>query len=60
LLHNLVTNAIEALEGQSDGTITIATRRASSGGAEIAEITVDDNGPRFPSRTDRPGVRPRT
>ena len=27
--------------------ITIATRRASRGGAEVAEITVDDNGPGF-------------
>ena len=58
LLHNLVTNAIEALEGHADGTITIATRRASArrrrgrgdhGGGQRA---------RLPSRTHRPGVRP--
>ena len=47
LLHNLVTNALEALEGHADGMITIATRRALRDGVEVAEITVDDNGPGF-------------
>jgi nitrogen fixation/metabolism regulation signal transduction histidine kinase len=47
LLHNLVTNGLEALEGHADGMITIATRRVLQGGTEMAEITVDDNGPGF-------------
>jgi len=47
LLLNLVTNAIEALEGQRDGVIQIATRRALRDGAAVAEITVEDNGPGF-------------
>jgi nitrogen fixation/metabolism regulation signal transduction histidine kinase len=47
LLHNLATNAIEALEGHADGVITIATRRALRDGFAVAEITVEDNGPGF-------------
>jgi nitrogen fixation/metabolism regulation signal transduction histidine kinase len=47
LLHNLLTNAVEALEGQSDGEIVVTTRLAACDGAEVAEIDVDDNGPGF-------------
>ena len=52
LLHNLLTNSVEALEGQPDGEITVATRRAipeEGEGAEVAEVVVEDNGPGFPS-----------
>ena len=48
LLNNLLTNAVEALEGQGAGsTIVVTTRRAMRGGAEVVEITVEDNGPGF-------------
>jgi nitrogen fixation/metabolism regulation signal transduction histidine kinase len=47
LLNNLLTNAVEALEGQADGSIAVTTRRATRGGGEVAEITVEDNGPGF-------------
>jgi nitrogen fixation/metabolism regulation signal transduction histidine kinase len=47
LLHNLLTNAVEALEGQGDGAITIATRLVARNDVEAAEVTVEDNGPGF-------------
>jgi nitrogen fixation/metabolism regulation signal transduction histidine kinase len=47
LLHNLITNAVEVLEGQPDGAITVATRLAVRNGEEVAEILVEDNGPGF-------------
>ena len=48
LLHNLLTNAVEALEGQPGGEIAVSTRLAQRGGGdETAELTVADNGPGF-------------
>ena len=47
LLHNLLTNAVEALEGQPGGAITVATRLAERNGEEVAEVCVEDNGPGF-------------
>jgi nitrogen fixation/metabolism regulation signal transduction histidine kinase len=47
LLHNLLTNAVEALEGQPDGAITVAARLADRNGEEVVEIAVEDNGPGF-------------
>jgi nitrogen fixation/metabolism regulation signal transduction histidine kinase len=47
LLHNLLTNAVEALEGQPGGAITVATRLGFRNGEEVAEIAVEDNGPGF-------------
>ncbi len=47
LLHNLLVNAVEALEGQPDGEIVVTTRPAQRGGDEVAEIEVEDNGPGF-------------
>ncbi len=47
ILHNLVRNAVEALEGQEDGTIDIITRAEQQHGATLATITVEDNGPGF-------------
>jgi nitrogen fixation/metabolism regulation signal transduction histidine kinase len=47
LLHNLLTNAVEALEDRPGAEIGIATRLALRGGEEAAEITVTDNGPGF-------------
>lgn len=48
LLHNLLVNAVEALEGQPDGEIAVATRLSQRGGGdEVVEIEVADNGPGF-------------
>jgi nitrogen fixation/metabolism regulation signal transduction histidine kinase len=47
LLHNLLTNAVEALEGQPGGAITVATRLAERNGEDVAEVCVEDNGPGF-------------
>jgi nitrogen fixation/metabolism regulation signal transduction histidine kinase len=47
LLNNLLTNAVEALEGQADGSIAVSTRRVARGDSDVARITVEDNGPGF-------------
>jgi nitrogen fixation/metabolism regulation signal transduction histidine kinase len=47
LLNNLLTNAVEALEGQADGAIEVSTRRVLRGENEVARVTVEDNGPGF-------------
>ena len=47
LLHNLLTNAVEALEGQSGGEVVVATRLVERSGDAAAELTVADNGPGF-------------
>jgi nitrogen fixation/metabolism regulation signal transduction histidine kinase len=47
LLHNLLTNAVEALENQPQGEIEIRTRLTARGGEAVAEIAVEDNGPGF-------------
>jgi nitrogen fixation/metabolism regulation signal transduction histidine kinase len=51
ILHNLLANAVEALEGMA-GTavhpvVRIETRRIEKAGASIAQIVVEDNGPGF-------------
>jgi len=45
LLHNLLTNAVEALEGHPDGEIVVETHLATR---DDAEVVVVDNGPGFP------------
>ncbi len=45
LLHNLIRNAQEALEGQADGVIEIGARSVPGGERPFVEITVADNGP---------------
>jgi len=47
LLHNLLKNAVEALEGTQGGAITVTTRLALRGDDEVAELAVEDNGPGF-------------
>src|SRR4030095_13047241 len=47
LLHNLLTNATEALEGRRGGEILVSTRVATRVGHEVAEIIVEDDGPGF-------------
>jgi nitrogen fixation/metabolism regulation signal transduction histidine kinase len=45
LLHNLIRNAMEAMEGQDDAHVKIETRPVEEAGREMAEIRVSDNGP---------------
>lgn len=45
LLHNLIRNAIEAMEGQEDAQVEISTRVTSGPKMDYAEIRVRDNGP---------------
>ena len=47
MLHNLLKNAQEALEGRKDGWVNITTHYYHRGGEETAEIVVEDNGPGF-------------
>jgi len=47
ILNNLVTNALEALDGVSNPQLEIATRLESSAEAAYAAVTVCDNGPGF-------------
>lgn len=47
MLHNLVRNAIEALENTADGRIDVQVSAAEVDGAEMALIKVEDNGPGF-------------
>ncbi len=45
LLHNLIRNSCEALEGQAGGHVTVGTRHSAAGPEGTAEIRVQDNGP---------------
>jgi nitrogen fixation/metabolism regulation signal transduction histidine kinase len=47
ILNNLVTNALEALDGVTNPRLEIATRLEQGGDAEYAVVTVCDNGPGF-------------
>jgi len=47
ILNNLVTNALEALEGTDSPLLEIATRLETSADATYAAVTVCDNGPGF-------------
>jgi nitrogen fixation/metabolism regulation signal transduction histidine kinase len=47
LLHNLLTNAVEALEGHPGGEVLVSTRVAEREGEPVVVITVEDNGPGF-------------
>ena len=49
VLHNLIRNAIEALEGSDAGQVQITTGRVLVKGQERVEIVVRDNGPGFPA-----------
>ncbi len=48
ILHNLLGNALEALEQVDDGRIVIRTRLEKDDDARIMHIVVEDNGPGFP------------
>jgi nitrogen fixation/metabolism regulation signal transduction histidine kinase len=47
IIHNLLANSIEALEGVEHGQIRVETRRIERAGTALAEICVEDNGPGF-------------
>jgi nitrogen fixation/metabolism regulation signal transduction histidine kinase len=47
ILNNLVTNALEALDGVSGALLEISTRLESGADAGYAAVTVCDNGPGF-------------
>jgi two-component system, NtrC family, nitrogen regulation sensor histidine kinase NtrY len=47
ILNNLVTNALEALEGVVTPLLEISTRLESSADTDYAAVTVCDNGPGF-------------
>jgi nitrogen fixation/metabolism regulation signal transduction histidine kinase len=47
IMHNLMRNASEAIEGQADAEITVTTRRVELEQGSFVEILVSDNGPGF-------------
>jgi nitrogen fixation/metabolism regulation signal transduction histidine kinase len=47
IIHNLLANAIEALEGARDPEIRVETRLVERAEGRLAEIIVEDNGPGF-------------
>jgi len=49
ILHNLLKNSHEALEGRKDGSVRISTHYCHREDEETAEILVEDNGPGFNS-----------
>jgi nitrogen fixation/metabolism regulation signal transduction histidine kinase len=47
ILHNLLRNAIEALENATDGRIEVSVSATEVHGVDVVEIVVADNGPGF-------------
>jgi PAS domain S-box-containing protein len=47
VLHNLLRNALEAMEHQDEARVEIATRRVVGPDTDLIEIKVTDNGPGF-------------
>jgi signal transduction histidine kinase len=47
ILHNLIRNAVEALEGMADGRIDIQIGAAEIDDVQMVQIRVEDNGPGF-------------
>ncbi len=48
LLHNLIKNSLEALEGKQEARLKIATQCVQEGGRPYVELILADNGPGFP------------
>ena len=48
ILHNLIRNAVEALDHKVGGRMRIATRLDTASGHRLAHLDVEDNGPGFP------------
>ncbi len=51
ILHNLIRNAVEALEGTTDGRIDVQIGAAEIDEVEVVQIRVEDNGPGFKTGT---------
>ncbi len=49
ILHNLIRNAVEALENTPNGQIDVHVSAAEIDGVDIVQIKVEDNGPGFQS-----------
>lgn len=47
LLHNLLTNAVEAIDAEPGGKIRVSTQRITTDGDDAVRVTVEDNGPGF-------------
>ncbi len=47
MLHNLIRNALDALEGHAEGQIRISSKLLDEADCRMAEISVEDNGPGF-------------
>jgi nitrogen fixation/metabolism regulation signal transduction histidine kinase len=47
ILHNLIRNAVEALEGTTDGRIDVQIGDAEIDDIQMVQIRVEDNGPGF-------------
>jgi PAS domain S-box-containing protein len=47
IFHNLLGNAVEALESQSGGRVTVRTQADMEGGHKVVRVLVEDNGPGF-------------
>jgi nitrogen fixation/metabolism regulation signal transduction histidine kinase len=47
IVHNLLTNAVEALAGAADGRVTVATSCFEEQGHGFVELRIEDNGPGF-------------
>jgi len=52
ILHNLIRNAIEALENNVDGRIDVQVSAAEFNDIEVLQIKVEDNGPGFEEGTE--------
>jgi nitrogen fixation/metabolism regulation signal transduction histidine kinase len=51
MLHNLIRNAVEALENTADARIDVHVSAAEIDGVEMVQIKVEDNGPGFQAGT---------
>ena len=51
MLHNLIRNAVEALEGTVDGRIDVQIGTGEFDEVEVVQIRVEDNGPGFQAGT---------
>jgi PAS domain S-box-containing protein len=47
VLHNLLRNALEAMEHQDEARVDVSTRRVTTADTDFVEIKVADNGPGF-------------
>ena len=47
IIHNLIKNSLEAVDGKADARVCIHTHLRQRGNAKVADIIVEDNGPGF-------------